>query len=247
MDKTAVITGARGGVARALAARMRAAGWRLALLSRDPDAIVDAGADDVRVRCDFSGHESVQKAFDEASSALGAAPSALAHCIGSSHIAPLARTSEADWRRVLAVNLDSAFLALKCWLELRLPLRQGGSAVLFSSVVARVGVGNHVAIAAAKAGVEAMVRSLSADHTGAGFRFNAIAPGLLATPMTERLRGSEAARAQIAQQYPLGRYGSAEDAAALAAWLLDDAAQWITGQVIGLDGGFSATRPFLRS
>jgi NAD(P)-dependent dehydrogenase (short-subunit alcohol dehydrogenase family) len=246
MDKTALITGASGGVALALAARLRADGWRLSLLSRDPTR-VQAQPGDAVISCALDGYEGTLAALQQASAALGSAPYALAHCAGSSFIAPIARTREADWRAVMAANLDSAFFALKAWLALRLPLQQGGAAVVFSSVVARLGVGNHVAIAAAKAALEAMVRSLTADHAAAGFRFNAIAPGLMATPMTARLRGSEAALQQIALQYPLGRFGQADDAAALAAFLLGDAANWIGGQTINLDGGFSATRPFVRA
>lgn len=246
MDKTALITGASGGVAMTLAARLRADGWRMELLSRKPDSVQAAAGEPV-IAVSFDGLDSVTTAMHAACEALGVVPSALAHCAGSSFIAPIARTREQDWRAVMAANLDSAFFALKAWLELRLPLKQGGAAVLFSSVVARMGVGNHVAIAAAKAALEAVARSLIADHAVAGFRFNTIAPGLMSMPMTERLRGSEAALQQIALQYPLGRFGEAADAAALAAFLLGEESSWISGQTIGLDGGFSATRPFVRA
>jgi NAD(P)-dependent dehydrogenase (short-subunit alcohol dehydrogenase family) len=76
---------------------------------------------------------------------------------------------------------------------------------------------------------------------------NAIAPGLLRTPATERLLSNAAAAKTIAAQYPLGRHGEAADAAALAALLLSDAAGWISGQVIGLDGGFGAVRPYVKT
>ena len=90
-------------------------------------------------------------------------------------------------------------------------------------------------------GIEGLVRSLAADFSASGLRVNAIAPGLMRTPATERLLSNEAAAKGIAAQYPLGRHGEAADAAALAALLLSDAGSWISGQVIGLDGGFGAS------
>ena len=246
MDKTALITGASGGVARALAARLREEGWRLALVGRDA-ARMQPGAGDHVIVADVSTQAGAGHAVAAAAATFGKAPAALAHCAGSSLIAPIGRTGESEWRSVMAANLDSAFFTLKAWLAARAPLGEGGSAVLFSSVVAGIGVANHPAIAAAKAGVEALVRSLAADGSSAGFRFNAIAPGLLATPMTARMIASEQGARQIALQYPLGRFGQAEDAAELAAFLLDDRAGWISGEVIRLDGGFSAVRPYLRA
>ena len=118
---------------------------------------------------------------------------------------------------------------------------------LAAVVIAGIGVANHAAIAMAKGGVEALVRSLAADFSGAGLRVNAIAPGLMRTPATERMLSNEAAAKAIAGQYPLGRHGEAEDAAALGAFLLSDAAGWISGQVIGLDGGFQAVRPYVKT
>jgi hypothetical protein len=101
-------------------------------------------------------------------------------------------------------------------------------------------------IAAAKGGVEALVRSLAIDYAAQGVRVNAIAPGLTRTPMSERMLSSEAAAKTISAQYPFGRAGEAAEAAALAALLISERAGWITGQVIGFDGGFGSIRPLLR-
>ncbi len=244
--KTAMITGASGGVATALASKLLDEGWRVALVSRG-NKTFSSSENACLIDADVSTEAGAALAVHAAQSALGAAPNGLAHCAGNSFIAPIGRTRESDYRQVMAANLDSAFFTLKAWVAARTLDGGNGSAVLFSSVAAATGIGSHVAIAAAKAGVESLVRSLAADHSHQSLRFNAIAPGLMRTPMTARLLGSERGAHQAAAQYPLGRHGEAEDAASLALFLLSDQSSWITGQVIALDGGFSAVRPLVRA
>ncbi|MEO7433589.1 MAG: SDR family oxidoreductase [Dokdonella sp.] len=243
--KTVLITGGSGGVATALAALLRDNGWRIVRVGRRMSA--EPASDSVTaIEADVSTEAGALHAIESASDALGTPPFALAHCAGSSFIGSIERTSELDYRSVMAANLDSAFFTSKAWVASLARKGLPGSAVLFSSVVAARGVANHAAIAAAKAGVESLVRSLAADYSAKGIRFNAIAPGLMRTPMTTRMLATERSVQQAAAQYPLGRHGEAADAAALAGFLLSDDAAWITGQVIGVDGGFSAVRPLVR-
>jgi NAD(P)-dependent dehydrogenase (short-subunit alcohol dehydrogenase family) len=243
MTDTILITGASGGVGSALGARLESAGWKVFRVGRDATRLPDGSG--VLV-ADVSTSEGAKAAVEAATAFLGAPPTALAHCAGSTLIAPIARTPEAQYRAVMAANLDSAFFTAQAWVAAALAAKQPGRALFFSSVVAGIGVANHAAIAAAKAGVESLVRSLAADHSAAGLRFNAIAPGLVETPMTARMVSSDAARKGVAAQYPLGRFGTLEDPVAAAAWLLSEASAWITGQVLHLDGGFSAVRPMVR-
>lgn len=245
MAPTCLITGASGGVARALAQRLRADGWRLALATRHPDALPD-DADATVLETDVATEAGALAAVLGAEAAFGAPPDAVVNAAGAILIAPIWRTSEAQYRACLQANLDTAFFVSKAYATLLDRQKRPGALLLFSSVAAAVGVGNHPVIAMAKAGIEALVRSLAADGAGFGLRVNAIAPGLMDTPATARLLASDTARAQVAAQYPLGRSGSADDAAALAAFLVSDAASWITGQTIALDGGFTAVRPFVR-
>lgn len=242
--KTVLITGASSGVAQALARRLKKDGWRRLLVGRDLSKLDPSlgGA----VAADVSTEAGAVLAIEAATQAFGQVPDAVINCAGSTLIAPISRTSEVQYRAVLAANLDTAFFTAKAYANALTAAKQGGAMVLFSSVVAGTGAANHSAIAAAKGAVEALTRSLAADFSAIGLRVNCIAPGLMRSPMTARMLATEAGIKQISAQYPLGRHGEADDAAGLAAFLVSSDASWITGQVIGLDGGFSAVRPLVK-
>lgn len=245
MSPSCLITGASGGVARALATSLAAQGWRLALASRRSEELAGAEGQSV-TNADVSTEAGALEAVQAAERAFGAPPDAVVNCAGAILVAPLARTSEAQYRACMAANLDTAFFVGKAYSSMLSKSKRPGSLLLFSSVAAAMGVSNHPVIAMAKGAIESLVRSLAADFSGIGLRVNAIAPGLMETPATGRMLSSDVAREQIAAQYPLGRFGQAEDAAELAAFLISDRAGWISGQVIALDGGFSAVRPYVR-
>jgi NAD(P)-dependent dehydrogenase (short-subunit alcohol dehydrogenase family) len=176
--------------------------------------------------------------------ALGAAPTLLAHCVGSTLIAPLHRTRHDAYREVMRVNLDSAVFILQAWIT---GLQSGpGAAVFASSVVARIGVANHEAIAAAKGGVEALVRGAAATYAMQGLRINAVAPGMTETPMTSGMLKIPAMREGAAKQYPLGGLQTADQVAQVMAWLLGEGSARLTGQVLAVDGGFTTVRPLVK-
>ncbi len=243
--KTVLITGGSGGVASALAKKLHEDGWRIALASRDPEKIAN-GAQEVAIAADVSTLSGAQDALEQATQTFGAAPTATVNAAGAILIAAIGRTSEAQYRECLSANLDTAFFVSRAYTDTLQKAKQPGTLLLFSSVAAALGVSNHAAIAMAKGGIEALVRSLAADFSSSGLRVNAIAPGLMQTPATQRMVSNEASAKAISAQYPLGRYGQAEDAANLAAFLLSDQASWISGQIIALDGGFTAVRPYVR-
>lgn len=242
---TCLITGASGGVATALATRLRAQGWRLALVGRDRTRLSPAEGE-IAIEADVSMEAGAADAFAAAAAAFGRAPDAVANCAGAVLIAPIGRTSERQYRDCLSANLDTAFFVARAYVAALQAEKRGGALVFFSSVAAGVGVANHPAIAAAKGGVEALTRSLAADAAGLRLRVNAIAPGLMETPATAKFVSSELARKAVSAQYPLGRHGTADDAAALAAFLLSPDAGWISGQVIAVDGGFLGVRPAVK-
>ena len=114
--------------------------------------------------------------------------------------------------------------------------------MLVSSAAARVGLANHETIAAAKAGVIGLVLSAAATYARQKIRFNAVAPGLVRTPLTKGLTSSELAEKASVAMHPLGRLGEPEEVARVIAFLLDPAQSWITAQVIGIDGGLADVR-----
>ena len=243
MTSIALITGASGGIGRALANLLHAQGYRVAAVGRDIGRLAEVEAA-VRIAADTTTSEGAALAIAACQEALGAAPTLLAHCVGNTLIAPLHRTRLDSYRDVMRVNLDSAVFMLQAWIA---TLQGGpGAAVFASSVVARIGVANHEAIAAAKGGVEALVRSAAATYAAQGVRINAVAPGMTDTPMTAGMLKMPAMREGAARQYPLGGVQTAAQVADVMAWLLGDGAARLTGQVIAVDGGFTTVRPLVK-
>ena len=244
MTSIVLITGASGGIGRALARQLHAQGYRVAVVGRDAARLADVDAA-VRIAADTTTPDGAALAIAACQEALGSAPTLLAHCVGSTLIAPLHRTRLDSYREVMRVNLDSAVFMLQAWVA----AMQGGgpgAAVFASSVVARIGVANHEAIAAAKGGVEAVVRSAAAPYAAQGLRINAVAPGMTDTPMTAGMLKLPAMREGAARQYPLGGVQTAEQVADVMAWLLGEGAARLTGQVIAVDGGFTTVRPLVK-
>lgn len=244
-NKVAIVTGARGGIGAEVVARLRNAGYQVAAVGRDATSLVEVAAD-AHLAFDTTTPEGAAGAIAACQAQLGAPPAWLAHCVGSTLIAPLHRTTPAQYRELMRVNLDSAVYMLHAWIEALRGTGTHGAAVLVSSVVARIGVANHEAIAAAKGGVEALARSAAATYAPAGLRVNAVAPGMTETPMTANMLKLPAMREGAGKQYPLGGVQTAGDVAGTIAWLLSDGAARITGQVIAVDGGFTTVRPLVK-
>jgi NAD(P)-dependent dehydrogenase (short-subunit alcohol dehydrogenase family) len=235
-----LVLGASGGIGSALARRLAASGTRLVLAGRDAARLeaVAAETGGTPLVLDATKPAEVEAAAARAVEAHGRLDG-LANCVGSILLKPAHLTSEEEWDAVVATNLRSAYAAVRAAAR---AMSAGGSVVLVSSAAARLGLANHEAIAAAKAGVIGLALSAAASYAPKGIRVNAVAPGLVRTPMTSRITGNEAALKASTALHALGRVGEPEDVASAIAWLLDPAQSWVTGQVLGVDGGLATLR-----
>ena len=232
------VLGATGGVGSALARRLAGEGAEVWLAARGEGAL-----DELAREIEGVGRPVDARRFEEVESFLSEAAAegldGVASCIGSVLIRPAHLTSEDQYEETLETNLRTAFATVRGAARV---LDGPASVVLVSTAVVRMGVANHEAIAAAKGGVEGLVRSAAATYAGRELRFNAVAPGLVRTPATERITKNEQAADASRRMHALGRLGEPEDVAAAMAWLLSPATDWVTGQVLGVDGGLGSVR-----
>ncbi|QOI99372.1 MAG: SDR family oxidoreductase [Phycisphaeraceae bacterium] len=236
-----VIFGGSGGIGREVCLALLAQGHRVLAAARSQarlDALDHAAAFDTlqTTVADAANPADVARVFE----ALPEPPAGVANLAGAFLLKPAHLTSDDEFALQLTQNLTTAFNVLRA--AVRAMTNSGGSVVLVSSVAARLGLANHEAVAAAKAGVEGLVRAAAASYAPRNIRVNAVAPGLTKTPLTERITASEPALKASAAMHPLGRIGEPRDVALAVAYLLAPAAAWISGQVLSVDGGLSTVR-----
>jgi NAD(P)-dependent dehydrogenase (short-subunit alcohol dehydrogenase family) len=235
-----LIFGANGGIGSALARSLRDTAT-LVLAGRNANALTALGddLDSPVVVLDACDAGAVANCVKQVVADHGRVDG-IANCVGSLLLKPAHLTKPEEFDETLRINLGSAFAVVRAAAPAM--RKTGGSVVLFSSAAARLGLANHEAIAAAKAAVTGLARSAAASYASWGVRFNVIAPGLVRTPLAERITSNESALEASAAMHALGKIGEPEQVASLASWLLDPAQDWVTGQEIGVDGGLATLR-----
>ena len=236
------VVGATGGIGAALCRRLAARGARLFLGGRDEAKLsaLTAATNAAAQSLDATEAHQVDAFIAQAVTTYGQLDGVV-NCVGSLLLKPAHITTNDEWDFTLRQNLNSAFYLLRA--ATKAMQARGGSIVLLSSAAARTGIANHEAIAAAKAGIIGLTLSAAASYAARGIRVNCVAPGLIATPLTARITGNEASVKASAALHALGRIGAPEEVASAIDWLLDSANSWVTGQVIGVDGGLATVRP----
>ncbi|MEU4533424.1 SDR family oxidoreductase [Streptosporangium sp. NPDC023825] len=238
--RTALVTGARTGIGRALAVGLAAAGADIVLHGRDDDL------DEVEAEVRKTGRQvsrwildlSDPRAVPEAAGRLGPVD-VLVNNAGIIRRAPAAEHSHESFREVLDVNLDAVFL-LSQVLGARMLARGSGKIIMIASMLSFQGGVNVVGYTAAKHGVAGLTRALACEWAGSGVQVNAIAPGYIRTGNTERLWDDPAREAEIRGRIPAGRWGRPEDLVGAAVFLASGASDYVNGHLLAVDGGWLA-------
>ncbi len=246
-EKVALVTGAGSGIGRASALAFAREGARVVVADVDADgaqetvrAIEEQGGEAFFVQADVAVGGEVREMVERAVATYGRLDCAFNNAGIEGEMAATAECSEENWDRTIAVNLKGVWLCMKH--EIPQMLEQGGGAIVnCASIAGLVGFPNLPAYTASKGGIVQLTRTAALEYAQSGIRVNALCPGVIRTPMVDRITGGDPeAEAQFTALEPVGRMGAPEEMAEAAIWLCSDAASFVTGHPLVADGGMVA-------
>jgi NAD(P)-dependent dehydrogenase (short-subunit alcohol dehydrogenase family) len=242
--KVAFVTGAGSGMGRTTALAFAREGARLVVADVSDQGnqetarrIEELGGQALAVRCDVTRSEDLQAALDQAVGAFGRLDVAFNNAGAEQKPGMTADVTEEEWDRIVAINLRGVFLCMKY--EIPLMLQRGGGAIVNNSSGAGVkAFGHGAAYAAAKHGVVGLTKDAALDYASSNIRINAVCPGIVDTEMMQRFTGGTTeGRDRVVAQEPIGRMGTPDEIAAAVVWLCSDAASFVIGHAMVVDGG----------
>ncbi len=245
-NRVAFVTGAASGIGRATAELFAERGAKVVLGDITEDAGADAvaaikaaGGEATFVSVDVSDAEQVEAAIESVIATYGRLDYAFNNAGIEGVPAPTADCTVENFQNTIAVNLTGTFLCMKG--ELPLMLENGGAIVNCASIAGLVGFGGSPAYCASKGGVIQLTKTAALEYADKGVRVNAVCPGIIETPMVDRFtRGDPEAVGQLAAGEPIGRIGAPGEIAEAVLWLCSDAASFVTGHPMVIDGGWVA-------
>ncbi len=248
-SKTALVTGGGSGIGRAASLAYAKDGARVVVADVNVEGgeetvqmIKEAGGEAILVHADVSNPEDTQAMVDQAVGAFGSLDCAFNNAgIGGGRDRLLtADYLEEDWDRVISINLKGVWLCMKA--EIPQMLKQGGGAIVnTASIAGLVGLSGTVAYVAAKHGVTGLTKAAAMEYAKSGIRVNAVCPGYIETPLVQGIfERVEGYRERVAARHPMDRLGEPEEIAQAVVWLSSDAASFVTGHNMPVDGGYMA-------